>query len=97
MPALIFSAGRRLLDLPNLQKARIRAILDLRTGVAPARKLTAHCDQAHDEHTGSRGTCAERSAISLRDGLDHGPNTIKRSAAGFEYASQSVSPEDAKQ
>jgi hypothetical protein len=69
MPALIFSAGRRLLDLPNLQKARIRAILDLRTGVAPARKLTAHCDQAHDEHTGSRGTCAERSAISRRDGL----------------------------
>jgi hypothetical protein len=96
IPSLIFSAGRPSLDLPNLQKARIRAILDLRTGVAPARKLCEHHSQAHDEHTGSRGTCAERSAISLRDGLDLGPEAIKRSDKINHCIRKSVSPEDAK-
>jgi hypothetical protein len=79
IPALIFSAGRRLFDVPNLTKVRILAILYLRTGVAPARKLCEHCDQSCRQYASSRGTCAERSSIRSRDGLDLAPAQIKRS------------------
>ena len=59
--------------LPNLTKVRISAILDLRTGVAPARKLFEYREQPCRQYGGSRGTCAERSSIRSRDGLDLAP------------------------
>ncbi len=79
IPALIFSAGRRLFDLANLTKERNSAILDPRTGVAPARKLCEHRDQPCRQYSGSRGTCGERSSIRNRDGLDLAPAQIKQS------------------
>ena len=78
IPVLIFSAGRLLFHLQISTKARNRPLPALRTGVAPARMPCGLRDQPCKQYASSRGTCAERSSIRRRDGLDLAPAQIKR-------------------
>ena len=77
-PVLIFSEIQALFNLQTSSKVRNRAILDLRTGVAPARKPCDLRAQPCPQYVSSRGTCAERSSIRRRDRLDLAPAQIKQ-------------------